>query len=155
MIHPNLMNPEKILLSILHIKLSLMKQFRKTLTQNASEYYTSFIRRLIVTQVGWGTTNECHSKYVLQNECNILFFCSTLSELTECDNLSKRNVKLILKILSDVPLRGSSNKKTLYSTRSCVNWTFFGTRFTRVLIWPTHTKKSSIYTRTRTLVALI
>jgi hypothetical protein len=23
------------------------------------------------------------------------------------------------------PLRGSSNKKTLYSTRSCINWTFF------------------------------
>jgi hypothetical protein len=23
---------------------------------------------------------------------------------------------------------GSSNKKTLYSTRSCVNWAFFGTR---------------------------
>jgi hypothetical protein len=23
---------------------------------------------------------------------------------------------------------GSSNKKTLYSTRSCVNWPFFGTR---------------------------
>jgi hypothetical protein len=38
------------------------------------------------------------------------------------------NVKLILKILSDLePLIGSSNKKTLYSTRSCVNWTFFGT----------------------------
>jgi hypothetical protein len=43
--------------------------------------------------------------------------------------LVKRNVKLILKILSDLkPLRGSSNKKTLYSTRSCVNWAFFGTR---------------------------
>jgi hypothetical protein len=25
------------------------------------------------------------------------------------------------------PLRGSSNKKTLYSTHSCVNWVFFGT----------------------------
>jgi hypothetical protein len=43
--------------------------------------------------------------------------------------LVKKNVKLILKILSDLePLRGSSNKKTLYSTRSCVNWAFFGTR---------------------------
>jgi hypothetical protein len=42
-----------------------------------------------------------------------------------CHQLSKRNVKLILKILSDLePLRGSSNKKTLYSTRSCVNWGF-------------------------------
>jgi hypothetical protein len=45
------------------------------------------------------------------------------------DNLSKRNVQLILNIFSDLrPLRGSSNKKTLYSTRSCVNWAFFGTR---------------------------
>jgi hypothetical protein len=74
-------------------------------------------------------------------------------DFDKCDNLSKRNVKLILKILSDLePLRGSSNKKTLYSTRSYVNWTFFGTRgprFTRVLIWPTHTKESPIYTRTR------
>jgi hypothetical protein len=26
------------------------------------------------------------------------------------------------------PLRDSSNKTTLYSTRSCVNWAFFGTR---------------------------
>jgi hypothetical protein len=25
-------------------------------------------------------------------------------------------------------LRGSSNKKTLYSTHSCVKWAFFGTR---------------------------
>jgi hypothetical protein len=40
--------------------------------------------------------------------------------------LSKRNVKLILKILSDLePLRSSSNKKAVYSTRSCVNWAFF------------------------------
>jgi hypothetical protein len=36
-----------------------------------------------------------------------------------------KNVRLILKILSDLePLRGSSNKKTLYSTGSCVNWAF-------------------------------
>jgi hypothetical protein len=36
-------------------------------------------------------------------------------------NLSKRNVKLILKIFSDLePLRGSSNKKMSYSSRSCV-----------------------------------
>jgi hypothetical protein len=43
--------------------------------------------------------------------------------------MSKRNVKLILKILSHLePLRGSSNKKTLCLTRSCVNWAFFGTR---------------------------
>jgi hypothetical protein len=37
--------------------------------------------------------------------------------------------QLILKILSDLePLRGSSNKKRLYSTRSCVNWALYGTR---------------------------
>jgi hypothetical protein len=50
------------------------------------------------------------------------------TDFDKCHNLSKRNVKLILKILSDLePLRGSSNKKTLYSTRSYVNWAFFGT----------------------------
>jgi hypothetical protein len=38
-------------------------------------------------------------------------------------------VKLILKILNDLELlRGLSNQKTLYSTRSCVNWAFLGTR---------------------------
>jgi hypothetical protein len=53
-----------------------------------------------------------------------IFFCGILINV----NLSKRNVKLILKILSDLkPLRVSSNKKTLYLTRSCVNWAFFGT----------------------------
>jgi hypothetical protein len=58
--------------------------------------------------------------------------------------LSKRNVKLILKVLSDLePLRGSSNKKTLYSTHSCVNWAFFGTRGL------TSAKKGPIYTQTR------
>jgi hypothetical protein len=50
-------------------------------------------------------------------------------DFDKCHHLSKLNVKLILKILSDLkPLKGSSNKKTLYSTRSCVNWAFFGTR---------------------------
>jgi hypothetical protein len=54
--------------------------------------------------------------------------------------LAKRNVKLILKILSDLePLRGSSNRKTLYSTRSCVNWAFF---FGTFLHWLTHAKKA-------------
>jgi hypothetical protein len=51
------------------------------------------------------------------------------TDFDKFDNLSKRNVKLILKIFSDLePLEGSSNKKTLYSTRSCVIWPFFGTR---------------------------
>jgi hypothetical protein len=49
-------------------------------------------------------------------------------DLDKCHNLSKPNVKRILKILSVLdPLRGSSNKKT-YSTRSWVNWPFLGTR---------------------------
>jgi hypothetical protein len=73
-------------------------------------------------------------------------------DFDKCHNLSKRNVKLILKILRDLErLRGSSNKKTLYSTCSCVNWALYGTpvpRFTRVLNWPTHAIKSPIYTRT-------
>jgi hypothetical protein len=62
----------------------------------------------------------------------LTIFCPALSEfenflwceriLSKC-HLSKRNVKLIVKILSDLELlRGSSNKKTSYSTRSCVNW---------------------------------
>jgi hypothetical protein len=43
------------------------------------------------------------------------------ADFDKCHNLSKQNVKLILRILSGLePLRGSSNKKTLYSTRSCV-----------------------------------
>jgi hypothetical protein len=50
--------------------------------------------------------------------------------------MSKRNVKLILKVLSDLePVRGSSNKKTLYSTRSRVNWTFFGTNSSNKLLF--------------------
>jgi hypothetical protein len=59
--------------------------------------------------------------------------------------LAKRNVKLILKILSDLePLTGSSNKKTLYSTRSCVNWAFL------YIFKLAHAcQKSPIYTRTR------
>jgi hypothetical protein len=65
----------------------------------------------------------------------MLFFCWSLAEfehfllcerilinVTTCQNETS---KLILKILRDLePLRGSSNKKTLYSTRSCVNWAF-------------------------------
>jgi hypothetical protein len=61
--------------------------------------------------------------------CQNLRIFSCVNGFDKCHNLSKRNVKLILKILSDLePLRGSSNKKTLYSTRSCENWAFFGTR---------------------------
>jgi hypothetical protein len=68
-----------------------------------------------------------------------LVFCTTLLEFENflrCERIlinvttcQKRNVKLILKILSDLEsLRGSSNEKTLYSTRSCGQLGFFGTR---------------------------
>jgi hypothetical protein len=78
------------------------------------------------------------SVIVISHFHNIVFFVrhcqnlrnfSCVSGFYKCHNLSERTVKLILKILSDLePLMGSTNKKTLYSTRSCVNWAFFGTR---------------------------
>jgi hypothetical protein len=41
-------------------------------------------------------------------------FSSMWTDFDKCHNLSKRNVKLILKVLSDLePLRGSSNKKNV------------------------------------------
>jgi hypothetical protein len=41
--------------------------------------------------------------------------------------LVKTKRQVILKVLGDFePLRDSSNKKTLYSTRSCVNCAIFG-----------------------------
>jgi hypothetical protein len=68
-------------------------------------------------------------KIFLFDTVRIWEFSPVWTDVDKFDNLSKRNVKLILTVLSDLePLRGSSNKKTLYSTRSCVNWAFFGTR---------------------------
>jgi hypothetical protein len=52
-------------------------------------------------------------------------------------------------------LRGSSNKKTLYSTPSCVNWAFYGTRGPLKRSFHSHFKlvhscqKTPTYTRTR------
>jgi hypothetical protein len=58
----------------------------------------------------------------------ILFFCSTLSEF-ENFLLCERILINLTTCQNDLePLRGSSNKKTLYSTHSSVNWPFFGTR---------------------------
>jgi hypothetical protein len=52
-----------------------------------------------------------------------LLFCSTLSEF---ENFLRCEPILINAFK---PLSGSSNKKkTLYLTRWCVNWAFFGTR---------------------------
>jgi hypothetical protein len=40
----------------------------------------------------------------------------------------KRNVNLILNILNELEPKGLvEQKKRLYSTRSCVNWAFYGT----------------------------
>jgi hypothetical protein len=66
--------------------------------------------------------------YFLFDTVRIWEFYPVWTDFDKFDNLSKRNVKLILKIFSDLePLGGSSNKKkTLYSTRSCVIWAFFG-----------------------------
>jgi hypothetical protein len=65
-------------------------------------------------------------------------------------------VKLILKVLSDLePLRGSSTKKTLYSTRSCANWARLETRGPLKRSFHSRFKlahscqKTPIYTRTR------
>jgi hypothetical protein len=66
-----------------------------------------------------------HNPCVLFDTVRIWEFSPVWADFDKCHNLSKRNVKLILKIVRDLePLRGSSNKKTLYSTRSCVNWAF-------------------------------
>jgi hypothetical protein len=49
-------------------------------------------------------------RYIIKIKCG-----SVWTDFDKCHNVSKRNVKLILKILSDLEtLRGSSNKKTLY-----------------------------------------
>jgi hypothetical protein len=77
----------------------------------------------------WSSTRLKKKWFFLFDTVRIWEFSPMWTDFDKCDNLSKRNVKLILKILSDLePLRGSSNKITLYSTRSCVNWTFFGIR---------------------------
>jgi hypothetical protein len=75
---------------------------------------------------------SCIKNRCMMDVLKVILFCSwgwstrcARFDFDKCHNLSKRNVKLILKILSDLePLRGSSNKKTLYSIRLCVNWAF-------------------------------
>jgi hypothetical protein len=69
---------------------------------------------------------SAHENFFLFDTVRIWEFSPVLTDFI---NLSKRNVKLIVKIFSDLePLGGSSNKKTLYSTCSCVIWAFCGTR---------------------------
>ncbi|CAH1374324.1 unnamed protein product [Tenebrio molitor] len=61
-------------------------------------------------------------------------FCSTLSEFENfllCEMSPHVKTKRQANFKDFKPLRGSSNKKKTYSTRSCVNWVFLA-RFTRV-----------------------
>jgi hypothetical protein len=80
----------------------------------------------------WSRNELFSKKDVFARHCQNLRIFSCVNGFwifDKCQNLSKRNVKLVLKILSDLkPLRGSSNKQTLYSTRSVVNWALYGTR---------------------------
>jgi hypothetical protein len=55
-------------------------------------------------------------------------------DFDKCHNLSKRNVKPILKILNDLEPKGLLEQK---------NVVFNVKRFTRVLNWPTHAKKKT------------
>jgi hypothetical protein len=57
-------------------------------------------------------------------------------DFDKCHNLSKRNVKLILKILSDLEHKGLLEQKNVFNVK----------RFTRVLNWPTHAKKKTQFT---------
>jgi hypothetical protein len=77
----------------------------------------------------WNNWYVIKKIFFLFDTVRIWEFSPLWTDFDKCHNLSKRNVELILNILSDLePLKGSSNKKMLYSTRSCVNWIFFGTR---------------------------
>jgi hypothetical protein len=90
---------------------------------------------MTIKQMEIGTIQSCqfqvklfiaNSLVIVAHALEIIFFVRHCQNFDKFDNLSKRNVKLILEIFSDLePLGGSSNKKTLYSTRSCVIWAFF------------------------------
>jgi hypothetical protein len=99
--------------------------------------------------ISFGRLYRNHPVYIfLFDTVRIWEISPVWADFDKCHNLSKRNVKLIVKILGDVePLRGSSNKKTLYSTRSCVNWAFFWNSWAFKLAHSC--QKSPIYTRTR------
>jgi hypothetical protein len=83
-----------------------------------------YIRKIFVSRF---FCNQLYNFFFfLFDTVRIWEFFLAWTDFNKYHNLSKRNVKLILKILTDLePLKGSSNKKTLYSTRSCVNWAFF------------------------------
>jgi hypothetical protein len=81
-------------------------------------------------------------------------FCLTLSEFEcvntdfdKCHNLSKQNVKLILKILSDLgPFKGLVEQKNVAFNLFVCKFGSVGARFTRVLNWPIHPKKRAQFT---------
>jgi hypothetical protein len=118
---------------------------KKTVTQEKYEYhqmncmylYFVFYARIRCYLLRYEYIKKhCSMIRSLSKLCFFLFdsvriweFSLVWTDFDKFDNLSKRNIKLILKISSDLEsLRGSSNKKTLYSTRSCVIWALFGTR---------------------------
>jgi hypothetical protein len=82
------------------------------------------VRKMLVTY-----QPDCFFFFFFVRHCQFENFLLCERIFDKCHNLSKRNVKLILKILTNLEsFRGSSNKKTLDSTRSCVNWAVLGTR---------------------------
>jgi hypothetical protein len=103
-----------------------MKNYFAFTPQRGSKIETCFLVRFFGTYVLLPKTQQF---IFLFDTVRIWEFSPVWTDFDKFDNLSKRNVKLILKIFSDLePVRGSSNKKTLYSARSCVVWAFFGIR---------------------------
>jgi hypothetical protein len=67
--------------------------------------------------------------FFLVHTVRIWEFSPVWTDFDKCHNLSKRDVKLILKTLSDLePLRGSSNKKKVVFKSFLCKLGFFGTR---------------------------
>jgi hypothetical protein len=98
---------------------------RLVVTARAIVHFSNVIIRT------WELSHESQQGFFcFVRHCQIWEFSPVWTDFDNCYNLSKRKIKLILKILlSDLePLKGSSNKKTLYSTRFCVDCAFFGAR---------------------------
>jgi hypothetical protein len=132
-------NPGKLYFMTKILLLSLKTDF--FLNASKGQCFLQFLHSSRPGSTRFGASVGCWKRCFQGYEYKKCFFvrhCQNLriffyvNGFDKCHNLSKRNVKLILKVLSDLELlRGSSNKKTLYSTRLCVNWAFFGTRGTQ------------------------
>jgi hypothetical protein len=127
-----------ILMTIKHkfIKLNEQRIFFIFLLQTYKNKWLEKIFKMMFTLL-WTTqfklletiNNKCQNDFFLFDTVRIWGFSPVLTDFYKCHNLTKRNVNLILTILSDLePLKGLLEKKTLYSTRSCVNWALFGIR---------------------------